>query len=263
MNERSYTHWDTTLKVFLQGERQKLWRTFSDEINAKLFEGWLNNQQGVRMLKTDLFDEAVNAGFVPTLAPHADRIFGIDISNLVVDAARDRYPHIYSVTASILDLPFSDNSFDTIISNSTLDHFSTKKALFTGIQELIRVLKTDGYLLLTLDNPINPILALRQALPINLLNRSGIVPYYTGKTLSPQRLCNYLKQNGFEVDKLEFAIHCPRVLAIAISRILDKYGSKGASRRFIRLLHRLEFLSNLPTRSLTGHFTAVRAVKAS
>ena len=123
------------------------------------------------------------------------------------------------------------------------------------------MLRPGGQLLLTLDNPANPVVALRGVLPFRLLNRLGLVPYYVGATLGPRRLGRILSQVGLDVGEITAVMHCPRVLAVAMAGLLEKRASAKTQRCFLRLLIAFEHLASWPTRFLTGHFVAVRASK--
>ncbi len=125
------------------------------------------------------------------------------------------------------------------------------------------MLRPGGQLLLTLDNGLNPFVALRNALPFKLLNSLGIVPYYVGKTFSPARLRGVLKKLNFEVAEMTCIMHFPRFIAVLIARILEKYSGQSVQKRFLRYLMAFEHLSKWPTRLLTGQFVAVKAIKKS
>ena len=73
-------------------------------------------------------------------------------------------------------LPFAQGAFDGIVSNSTLDHFQSLDDLLVSLKELFRVLRPGGQMILTLDNLSNPIILLRNWLPLRLLKRLKIVP---------------------------------------------------------------------------------------
>jgi hypothetical protein len=109
------------------------------------------------------------------------------------------------------------------VSTSTLDHFESLDEMVTSLHDLYRVREVDGRLLLTLDNLANPVIAVRNTLLSRLLNRLGIVPYYVGATCGPHRLRHLLRAASFEVCELTAVMHCPRVLAVAVARILELY----------------------------------------
>jgi SAM-dependent methyltransferase len=158
-------------------------------------------------------------------------------------------------------LPFADSAFDVAISLSTLDHFDRPEEIRAGLAELHRVLAPGGVLIVTLDNARNPAVWVRNALPGQLLVRLGLVPYAPGTTLSPRRIVDLVTASGFVVDERSFVLHCPRVLAVAAGRAVSRTGGAALSARYLRFLRRFERLERLPTRSLTGYFTATRAVK--
>ena len=114
---------------------------------------------------------------------------------------------------------------------------------------------------LTLDNLRNPMIALRQILPFRLLNALGVVPYHVGSTFGPRGLGNVVCQAGFEVIDTASLMHCPRMIAVAITRLMQRYAKPPAQQKFLRGLMAFERLSQLPTHTVTGHFTAVRVVK--
>src|SRR5215218_4780156 len=181
-------------ELWLDGEPQRLWRRHSDRVNAALVERWLRQVSSV--LKTDLFDEAVSVGLYPALADRAERVIGIDTSERVIQAAARRYPGLEARRADVRALPLAAAEIDAVVSNSTLDHFAAPDEIGIALRELARVLRPDGLLVLTLDNPLNPVVGLTKALPRRSLNRlwrrlgrttvrAGLVPYEVGATVGP------------------------------------------------------------------------------
>lgn len=253
-------YWQGALRSSLRPP-QVLWRAHSDAINRALFASWLSAGQVEYLLKTDTFDEAVADGLYPFLVTRAKRVIGMDLSILTLLAARSRYADMHSTSADVQRLPFTDGSFDVVVSNSTLDHFAIHDEIIFSLKELARVLRSGGALLLTLDNPANPVVAVRQILPFRLLNRLGILPYYVGATFSPFRLRRILRQTGFEVTQLGAVMHCPRVLAVGLARLFDKYGAVRTQASFLKVLMSFERMSHWPTRFLTGYFVSVRAIR--
>ena len=66
---------------------------------------------------------------------------------------------------------------------STLDHFEDAAQIEVALGELHRVLRPGGHLVLTLDNPANPLIRLRNALPEAWARRTGLSPFAVGATL--------------------------------------------------------------------------------
>lgn len=256
-------YWDEALMELKQGASLALWRAHCDAVNATWLKQRLPAERNQRLLLTDLFDDSLGEGLFPLLTQveYGRVCIALDVSRLTIHEARGRHPDLTAIQADVRQLPFANNAFGLIISNSTLDHFSTQDDLFLGIEELHRVLHPGGTLFLTLDNLANPVIALRQVLPFPLLHRLRLVPYFVGKTFGPGRLQRTLESLGFAVVEVEALLHCPRVLAIPLAQKVAQCGRSASQRRYLRLLELLEGLGRWPTRFITGHFVAVRALK--
>lgn len=252
-------YWDGILEEWLANDRDVLWRRYMDALHSSLFAGWLCAAHAERLLKTDLFDEAVSEG-LEALAVKAELAVGIDLSTRVAEVARRRHPVWIAVVADVRRLPFADGAFDTILSNSTLDHFDSVHEIALALSELHRVLRPGGHLLLTLDNAANPIVALRQALPGGFWRRLGLVPYVTGATVGPRRLRQMMASLSLRVVKMRSFLHVPRFWAVRCARRLNQ-APNTQQRRFLNHLRRWERLTDLPSRWLTGYFIALLATK--
>lgn len=254
-------YWGSVCRAW-QRNRQRLWRRHSDAVNCALLKQWLSADGLDSVLKTDLFDEMSGDGLFPVLDVMTRRVVGIDISTAILEKARLRYPEICCVAADVLHLPFAEASFDCIVSNSTLDHFESSEAIAESLAELHRVLRRGGQMILTMDNRANPIVALRNGLPFRFLNRLGITPYYVGVTCTAGELRRLLEKTGFAVEEDTTVMHCPRVFAVALAGLFDKFAPSALHRCFLRILMSFECLRRLPTERFTGYFVAVRATKA-
>jgi SAM-dependent methyltransferase len=261
-DERAPESWSAVAGEWGRLRTQRLWRTYCDLVHGALIERWLPREPVDRVLKTDLFDEIVTDGLYPALARHARVVVGMDVAASAASQARARHGALQTLSTDARRLPFADGSFDAIVSNSTLDHFETIEELVVALRELARITRPGGTLVLTLDNLANPVVALRSVLPQTPLRRLGLVPYYVGATCGPRQMCTLVREAGFEVDQVETLMHCPRVLAVATARVVDRYGSAALQQRFLRHLTWYDRLGRWPTRHLTSYFTAVRAVRA-
>ncbi|HMB96702.1 MAG TPA: class I SAM-dependent methyltransferase [Tepidisphaeraceae bacterium] len=259
MTLKETQYWDAVGKVWKEDHPDSVWRAHSDAVNTALLERWLGDLHVERLLKTDAFDEACSQGLFKMLSLHAQSVISIDISAETLAAARERHPALNGAVTDVRRLAFADETFDVIVSNSTLDHFPTLGELESAIGELHRVLRSGGRLVLTLDNPLNPIVALRNALPFTWLNRAGVVPYYVGATCTPRRLRSMVQRAGFEVSEVGAVLHTPRVMAVALSRTMTP--GSAMSRRFLKCLMFFESLARWPTRYFTGYFTAISATR--
>ena len=247
------------VEVVQEHRAHRLWRRHSDAVNLDWLRREMPPDRVPRLLKTDLFDEALDDGLVAWLATKAQMVVGIDLAPNTVQAAQTRHGDFRGLAADVRHLPFADGNFDTVVSNSTLDHFRTSAELGDSLKELSRVLRPGGELFLTLDNPLNPIIALRNALPFRLVNWLGLVPYYVGATCSPRHLRDELEKAGLHVLQMGTLLHCPRVLAVKMAQMLER--APAMQQRFLRHLMGHEKLARWPTRFFTGNFITARAIK--
>lgn len=257
-------YWDSVAGRWQEDRPQKLWRAYCDTLNGKLIRRFLAGRQVGQALKTDLFDEAMSdSGLVPYLADTARSVVGIDLSHLTTHLAQTHHIELQTCTADARSLPFVDDTFDIVLSNSTLDHFNSANDIETALGEIARVLRSEGRLLLTLDNLANPVIALRSVLPHHLLNRLGLVPYFTGETCGPGRLRELIERAGLTTSYIGAMMHCPRVPAVAAANLLDHFGQTRFTNGFVRFLMGWESLEALPTCYLSGYFITVLAERPS
>jgi len=251
-------HWTAVAEHWAVDCPQPLWRAHADRVGARLMARWLP-ATARRVLKTDLFDEAVGTGIVPVLRAPGRQVVGIDLAVPILRAAEARLPGLNAVAADVRAMPFEDASFDAVISLSTLDHFDAVAEIDLALAEIARVTAPGGRLVLTLDNPLNPLVALRQALGPGVTQRLGLVPYHCGPTLAPRALARALMRAGFAVRAQGATLHCPRVLAVALARLVERRAGARGQAAFSSALMRFEALGGWPTRWITGHFSALLA----
>ncbi len=256
------SYWESVADEWKKTRPDRLWRKHSDAINQSLIFRWLPDHSVHRVLKTDVFDEAVGEGLVPFLQTCSPGVVGMDLSFKNVQLACRGETRLLGACSDVRHLPFRDESFDLVVSNSTLDHFQSVDEITVSLRELHRVLCKDGQLIVTLDNLANPTIAARNRLPFKLLNRLGLVPYYVGATCGPWRLQKLLREVGFDVRDVTTVLHCPRILAVLAAKVLCSCAKGPVQQQFLRWLQAFELMAKWPTRYVTGHFIAVRAKKS-
>jgi len=255
---RTQVYWDNIADQWADG-RHQLWRAISDEVNTRLLQRWLPRHCG-RLLKTDVFDEAVGEGLFPFIASRTDQVLVLDISPSLLATAQQQHRKLVGLAGDVRSLPIRDATLDVVVSLSTLDHFATLNELIASVGNLRRALKPGGLLIVTLDNPLNPAVRLRNSLPFEWLNRIGLVPYYVGITCSPRVLADILRAAGFRVLDQAPVLHVPRVAAVALAALIDRTGSRRLRRWLLRASFACERLERLPSRYLSGHFLAMLAM---
>ncbi|MEM5778163.1 MAG: class I SAM-dependent methyltransferase [Candidatus Aenigmatarchaeota archaeon] len=131
------------------------------------------------------------------------RIIGVDISKTNIQVARKLSPHIKFIRADILNLPFKREAFDIVMALDVIDHLHDRKK---GLDEMIRVLKKDGFLILAFTT--NPIIFRFLTYMIELHSK---IFYYKGhpethpfgqyNDIDIKELKKYLKLKGFIILK--------------------------------------------------------------
>jgi len=229
---------------------------------AELINRWAPPSGNRLILKTDLYDEALCRfrSFISEISSAGDRIVGMDISSEIVKAARSARhtegPLEHYTCCDVRFLPFAENSFDLVISDSTLDHFESRDDIRRSLAELHRVLKPGGIMVLTLDNSSNFSEPLFRAW-ISL----GMAPFYIGPTLSRKKLAGTLKDLDFTVTGETAIVHVPRFFGKLILRLLRGVSGKKFDAVISRWLKSLHSLEGKRIQYLTAQFIAVRAVK--
>jgi SAM-dependent methyltransferase len=156
-----------------------------------------------------------------------------------------------AAAGDVRHLPFAPASFDGVLSTSTLDHLPDAAAIGAALAEFRRVLRVGGRLVLTLDNPANPLVRLRNALPPGAQRRTGLVAFPLGATLGRAEGCAALEAAGFEVPQTAYLLHAPHVVGTRLARF-------GWWER--RALPFFDRLSETRAAPITGHFVAFLAV---
>lgn len=251
----------------LKGYANELLAEHKKKTYLGLIARWADVANARNILKTDLFQEASGPDqFLFDIGQVNHNVIGIDISREIVGRAKSR-ANAYGIDATkylccdVRHLPFQDNSISLIVSDSTLDHFSSEADIVIALKELGRALRPGGVLILTLDNNSNP--TYPPYIVFRLWMRLGLSPYFIGRTLSLKKLKRNLEEIGFKVSESTAIFHYPHPdgLVRGLERSLHKL-SRGrldnAIRKSLALLDKLE---GKKTRYLTGRYIAVKAVK--
>jgi SAM-dependent methyltransferase len=229
------------------------------DVHLELIGRWSARLAAERILKTDLFEEAFGEDRVlPGLFPGARIVAGIDISFSTAREAARRFSELAGRVAvsDVRRCGFGSGAFDLVLSTSTLDHFVCRDEFLQAVAELSRVLRPGGLLILTLDNPWNPLYA-----PLRWLSRITRFPFFLGYTPSMRTLKTDLRDAGFDVEEHDWLLHNPRLLSTILFLMTRKVFGKRADGGISALLEAFAFLGRLPTRRWTACFQAVAARK--
>ena len=221
-----------------------------------LIRRWAAGLESQRVLKTDLFEEAFGEdAFLEELAQEYGRAFGLDTSIAITALAHRRLgPRICCVVADIRRSPFVQESFDLIVSPSTLDHFEQPSDLAVAIREIRSNLSLKGRLIVTLDNRQNLFDPL-----LRLVIRLGVVPYFIGRSYRIGALVKELRRQRLEVEESTAIVHHPRLaawVAFAVTRLAGLRWLPPWVERCFLAMQRLE---HTRWRYFTGCFVAALA----
>lgn len=218
----------------------------------------LHHQEPAVVLKTDLFEEANGADrILGDLFPKATLAVGIDVDAETARRALRRNPDAFlAMTCDVRHLALPSQSVDVVVSTSTLDHFTDARDIGSALDEINRVLRPGGILLITLDNPRNPLYHL-----LRWTSRRGWLPLQLGETLSLESLMAMLRDRGLLLRNTSYLIHNPRGISTAVFLLARRLLGRFADLPIHCLLRGFELLGRMPTKSITGCFAAVSAVK--
>jgi len=176
----------------------------------RLFTEHLPPLKGLKILKTDLWDEAKNTRILVWAAAHGAHTYGVDISEPIVLQARaafDRQP-LRAAVGDVRDIPFADASFDAVYSMGTIEHFDeTERA----VKEIVRVLKPGGRAIIGVPNRHDPFL---RPLMATLMQAAGLYAYGYEKSYSRKSLRDMLERAGLTVTDETAILFIPGLLRI-------------------------------------------------
>jgi SAM-dependent methyltransferase len=249
--------WDREWTRAWKAHPENAWFAYEADVYLDRIGRRRGVERATRALKTDAFDEACRRRQLTDGL--GDDVCVIDVSpRIAAQAARAGWAGVITCAGDVRRLPFAAASFDVVLSTSTLDHFDRRDEITIALTELRRVLADGGRLLVTLDNPANPILRLRQIIYGITGAIGGLIPFRMGLTLSRRALIEAAEEAGLEVCESGYLIHAPRVLAHWAGVWAARRHSRAATRGLTRVLRAIERVAHrLPTRRWSGHFIFV------
>ena len=171
-------------------------RYYADN-EQRLFAEHFPALDGLKILKTDLWDEAKNTRILAWASGHGAHAYGVDISEPTVVQAQAAFAAgprpLHGAVGDVRDLPFRDGSFDAIYSMGTIEHFDDTEG---AVAEMARVLKTGGRAIIGVPNRHDPFL---RPLLATVLQALGLYAYGYEKSYSRLALRQMLQRAGFTI----------------------------------------------------------------
>jgi len=120
--------------------RKKQWLEFEDFLKyvkkgAKVLDAGCGNGRFYDLLKNKKVD-----------------YLGIDNSSSLLEKARENFPHAQFQLGDMVDLDLPDERFDVVFSIASFHHLPGRRLRKQAIQEMHRVLRSNGVLILTVWN---------------------------------------------------------------------------------------------------------------
>ena len=167
------------------------------EDEQRLLRDYFPPLAGLRIFKTDLWDESRNTRILRWAAGHGAHAFGVDISPGIVTGARGQFTELglrlHAAQSDVRSLPFRSGSFDAVYSMGTVEHFDeTQQAL----EEIFRVLRPGGCAIIGVPNRCDPFL---RPLMVAVMYRLGLYGYGFEKSYTRGTFRRMLERCGFEV----------------------------------------------------------------
>jgi len=165
---------------------QKYHDLFHNEMNEKEYDRKLLNSFTARFNKDSLICDAgcgPSAHIGRYLFDKGIKIIGVDISEKCVELARINNPEMKFECADISNMPFDDNTFDGLISYYSI--INTPKIYVSKLfNEFSRVLKTNGYILVTVkagtaEGYIDDLLGVKTKIYSSLFTQKEIVACFS------------------------------------------------------------------------------------
>ncbi|MCU0464401.1 MAG: methyltransferase domain-containing protein [Anaerolineae bacterium] len=124
------------------------------------------------------------------LTQHGATVYAADLGFDLVQLARTR-SNANTLVASVLDLPFANNTFDVVLSTEVIEHTPDPLA---SVLEMVRVLKPGGHLVLSTPNWL-------WQFPVRLASVLKLRPYDGLENfVKPTALRNALKGRGEVIE---------------------------------------------------------------
>lgn len=170
---------------------------FYAENERRLFTEHCPPLAGLKVLKTDLWDEARNTRILVWASDQGALAYGVDIAEPTLRQARRAFGRgvraLRAAVGDVRDLPFPDASMDLVYSMGTIEHFDdTARA----VSEMFRVLKPGGRAIIGVPNRHDPFL---RPLLVAVLQAMGAYAYGFEKSYSRRGLRALVEDADFEV----------------------------------------------------------------
>jgi SAM-dependent methyltransferase len=169
--------------------------------------------KGKRVLKLDLWNEALNTRILNWMSSQGAETVGLDFSRVVTSLAhknsKGQNEPMHLIEADIRRLPFQDSSFDFIYTVGTIEHIDEYAE---ALKEIQRVLKEGGRSIIGV--PYKWDIFLRPLL-VRTLDLFGKYPYSPEKAFGAREFRGVVEESGLRVLHRTGLLAFPGILRMA------------------------------------------------
>ncbi|MFB6089413.1 MAG: class I SAM-dependent methyltransferase [Candidatus Aenigmatarchaeota archaeon] len=247
-------YWDKTVKEMGESHLEFKIAQYKAKVHLELVKKWGSNLKDKRILKTDLFEEYFqrDSFFYPI---DSEEKFGLDICKEIVTNVHKKDKNLKLCVTDVHRLPFEDESFDLIISNSTLDHIK-KEWVSVALGEMKRILKPGGQLILTIDSRENPL----YMLGLFLGQRLHILPFYQDRCYSTNEIREIIENLGLRIEDTDSIFHVIPPLSHLLA-FFEKRNIKYPEFLYKKIIDVAEKLKNKKSKYITGRLLSFNIKK--
>jgi ubiquinone/menaquinone biosynthesis C-methylase UbiE len=216
--------------------KENFYNTIADDFDSimnmydtnRRIEVIFNDFLGSENLKDkSLLDAGCGTGIFTTKAiDRGANVTSIDIAPKLVELTKKKNPKTNAIEASLLNLPFEDNTFDYVISSDVIEHTPDP---YKATKELIRVLKPGGKICITVPNRSFWFFSVKIANIFKLRNYQGLENWVHYRELK-----EFLKKNNIEIITYK-GIHLFPFILSFLNPLLYKIDKK-TDKRFGRFM---------------------------
>jgi SAM-dependent methyltransferase len=183
------------------------------QMEIALIRRHVGDLRGKKVLKLDLWNEAVNTRILNWMADNGAWTCGLDISHQTAAraerSARDHTQKPGFLQAEIRGLPFADDTFDFVYTMGTIEHIDDQVA---SLREIERVLKAGGIAIVGVPHKWDLFL---RPLFVYALTSIGKYLYAPEKCMSAGELRRAVTQSGLQVRTRTGLLLMPGILRMA------------------------------------------------